>query len=90
MIQAAEIQAQGDIENALRLIDEAINMAKQANSLEHVVQWKQQRSLIEMGSSDDFSLFTNVMQESLDVYRQQENIAEQLNTLLNLAGIMIR
>lgn len=87
--QAVKIQSQGDVKEALKLIDEAIAMAKQANSFEYVIQWKQHRALIVMSiSGDSFPLLSSV-QDALNFYQQQKNVPEQLNTLINFAGILI-
>lgn len=90
MLQASLAEQQGDISKALELIDRAIRLAENARSTEHVLQWKTRRALLLTDTTGDFSDLITITQETLDFYTRQKDILRQLESLMNLVGLMVK
>ena len=90
MRQASQTYATGNVSRAVELIDAAIRLAENANATELVLEGWLFRALYLTDPAGDLSALVAPTQNLLAFYARQGNILKQLESLLNLAGLMIK
>ena len=79
----------GDLENALKLLDQAISLAHKEGFEAYPYEVQKELLLFDFSSSKDFSGLISVTQRQLENYRYQKNAVMQVDLLLTLAGLHI-
>lgn len=84
-MEAEKLNMAGDMQEALKRMDEAIAVAESANV--PAFQFRIKRELIRLGNSPDHSTLIPILEESLNYYKLRGEVLEQVDALLNLSGI---
>lgn len=87
-IRATKLSSENRQQEALHLIDEAIAVAEEAAL--PAFHFRMKRELIRLGNSSDQSSLIPILEEAVNYYRLEGNVLEQVDALLNLAGILHR
>lgn len=79
---------EGDIESALTLLDDAIHLAEERGL--SVVDLRIRRESLTPKNIQDFSKVINFIQRATEDYKQQGNILNQIQMLIQLAHVRFR
>jgi tetratricopeptide (TPR) repeat protein len=90
LLDSAESEfLKGDFDDAMRLLDQAIDLLESANI--DPTFFKAQRELwrLDHDQSKDFSRLISISEEGLARYRKEQNPVKQIDTLLHIGGFVI-
>jgi len=91
MSRASDAGARGELQEALRLADEAISVAVRAGMDDAQLRMLRELLLLDAqgGRDRDFSGLIEATKHAVAFYAQRKDVRAQIDALINLAGVLI-
>lgn len=90
MRRALKAKFNGEFENARNLMDQAITILEKAGLDPYPCKFQKELLLFDASPNKDLSGLLSVSLDALELYERQQNIVEQIDILINIAGLFVQ